>query len=267
MIKMLDSSKYIPVSYLGNEQVKDIENSSGIIEHDYCFRVCTILKGPKLYAANGDKSPYRMAEIFGKDHLYYNDHVIFQTSTCPYKCEYCYVDRLENDKLMTPKDIVHRFSKMRKEIEEKYKKYVNVLHMMGGDPAVYAKFWPIIRKELDNQGFKDVILYSDCLMIENNIYGVKPWEYIDIGRFVLVCSLKGSNWKNMFNTNGKYDKFNETLAEAVHYLNKDNVYFTIINYDHNDLPRIYNIFEKNKVDLLNVVHYEVTKRRYEGIIR
>ena len=138
--------------------------------------------------------------------------------------------------------------------------------MMGGDSAIYAHFWPVLREELDKSGCRDAILYSDCLMIEEHIYGIKPWEYLDIDRFMLVCSFKGSNWQNMLHGNGNHDTFINTLSEAHRYINKNNVYFTVMEPEYNDLPRLKSIVGPENLDILNIVHYEVTKRRLEGII-
>ncbi len=260
------SNTHIPISEIGTYQLKDMEHSTGKQWYTKYFRLCTVLKGPNYYASNGDRSPYRMAHLFGGNFTDYNHHIIFQIPTCPYKCPYCYVDRLENDIQYTPIEIVNEFISLRNHINQLFQYKVNVLHMMGGDPAIYAKFWPELRRELDDNGLKDIILYSDCLMVEDKLYGVQPWKYIDLDHFILVCNLHGSNKFRMRSSTGGYNTFMETLLESGHYINYENVYYTVIDYESNDLPVMYGLFTKEKVDLLNIVHYEVTRRRLEGYI-
>lgn len=263
MKEIYESNTHIPISKIGTGQIVDIEKSSGIKCYNEYFRVCTVLKGVNNSLSNNkDRSPYRIAELFGGSYLKYNNHIIFQTPTCPYNCPYCYVDRLENDIQLTPKEIVSEFLKLRSRVKEP----INVLHMMGGDPAIYSKFWPLLRKELDNANISDVILLSDSLCIENTYYNIKPWNYISLNNFVLVCGIKGSSTHipfviNDILSNGGNTDFLLSLSEALYYVNKKNCYFTLIDYGEQDLNLIYDVIPKDKLDLLSIFLYEVTKRK------
>jgi len=264
MIDIIESDESIPISAIGNTQITDIVRSKGIIWYNKYFRVCTVLKGDNYQALNCDQSPYRIANYINGNIEDYNNHIIFQTPTCPLKCPYCYVDRLQNDIMMTPEEIIVEFKRLRNRIKKTLNIDINVLHMMGGDPAVYAKFWPKIRKALDACNMSNVVIFSDCLMVEDTIYGIKPWEYIDIPNMVLSCNFKtvSPNGKYIYST--KDITLEDVFVEAAHYIGRSNVYFTVINTDEIHVNRMMSTVGTKNLDLLKIVLYTVNKRRAEG---
>lgn len=277
----------IPLARIGPVQLIDLEKSTGCIKlYDEYARICTIIKQdsnvleckakwckeinnqvvsvePKQINHIGDQSPYRMSKLFGNLWSHYNHQFVIQVSGCPFQCPFCYVDNLKEDTRVDAPYLVDLFKHFREKVKADYQVDVNVFHLMGGDPAHYASFWPILRDELDSRGFDKVVLFSDCLLVEDMLYDVKPWEYVDIHHFILASCLKGTNWIN-FKDNTGCDLYMAALFEAMFYKDKSNCYFTLINFDSRDLKKIYDILPKKKIDLLTVYPYEVSVRRKKG---
>lgn len=261
---------HIPLSKLGPVQLIDLEKSKGIKLYDEYARICSIIKQNSDYEVInhiGDQSPFRMAKLFGNSWKDYNHQFVVQVAGCSFECPFCYVDNLKEDTQVDAFYLVKLFKNFREKVKSEYNVNVNIFHLMGGNPARYASFWPILRDELDNWGFKDVVLFSDCLLVEDMLYGVKPWEYVDMHHFILANCLKGTNHINFKNNTGR-DLYMVALFEAMFYKDKPNCYFTLINFDSRDLKKIiYNILPKKKVDLLNVYPYEVNMRRQRGELK
>lgn len=261
----------VPLAKLGPVQILDLERSrGGIAYYNEYARICTIVKqDPERPGQTvnhiGDQSPYRMARRFKGHWQDYNHQFVVQTAGCVFQCPFCYVDNLKEDCTANAPELVNMFKHFRKEVKQLFNADVNVFHLMGGNPAKYAAFWPTLRQELDKQGCADVVLFSDCLLVEDAVYDIKPWEYVDLDRFMLACCLKGTNGTN-FRQNTGCDLFVLALYEATNYIQKDNCYITLINYDPADLKSIYNVLPKIKVDLLQVFPYEVTVQRQRGLL-
>jgi uncharacterized Fe-S cluster-containing radical SAM superfamily protein len=249
----------IPIAALGPLQKIDIENSSGIVFYDDDARICTVIKQPESKDERGDKSPFRMANLFGGNWQDYNNHFIVQVSGCPLSCPYCYVDNLKPDRFYTSKELVNKFIHFKKQFNN-----INVFHLMGGAPGVFCSVWPDLRSELDLSGSTDVILFSDVIFVEEFFFNKKPWDFLNIKNFLLTGCLKGTNRKNFFD-NTKHDLFENALNELKHYIDYSNFYLSLINYDENDLVNIYKIIDKDRIDFLKIINYEVTKQRMTEI--
>ncbi len=254
----------IPISKIGRLQKDDVEKSSGIVFYDDVARICTVVKPSNAHDIRGDKSPYRMAELFGGNWQDYNNHFIIQAAGCPLKCPYCYVDNLKQDLLMGVDEIVEKFVIFKEKAELKLGIKLNVLHFMGGAPAAYCKFWPELRKSLDKNGLKEVILFSDVILVENHFYKVEPWKHIGIPNFILTGCLKGANRQNFIKNTG-FDLYEQSLKELKNYLDHENFYLTLIGHDKKDLNKIYKIIPEERIDFLKIVYYEATKKRLAEI--
>jgi len=234
----------VPIAKIGEIQRMDIEKSSGIVFYDDVARICTVVKDENAHDNRGDKSPYRMAELFGGSWKDYNNHFIVQSAGCPLKCPYCYVDNLKTDLFMTADELVEKFIEFKKEVEPKFNIKLKVFHFMGGAPALYCEFWKELRNSLDNYGLKDVILFSDVILVENYFSKKKPWKFLNLHHFILTGCLKGTNRENFIKNTGGFDLFQQSLNEF-----------------EKDLPKIYEIISKNRIDFLNIVYYRVTKKK------
>jgi len=249
----------IPIAYIGKIQKKDIEKSSGTVLYNTKSRICTVIKSGKTFDDRGDKSPIRMAELFGGDWRNYNEHYIIQVAGCPLDCWYCYVDNLHSNIKLSAKDIIADFCNLVKQTKNRNLE-INVLHLMGGIPAKYPGFWGELRERMDKSGFEDKILFSDVIFVENYFYQVKPWEHIGLDNFLLAGCLKGTNKENFLKNTGR-DLFDQALKELEEYAKFPNFYLSLINYDEKDLSKIFSIIPREKIDFLRVVNYEVTKSR------
>ena len=250
----------VPITKIGRIQKIDVEKSSGIVSHDDIARICTVVKEKNAYDDRGDKSPYRMAEIFGGDWKDYNNHFIIQVAGCPLKCPYCYVDNLKANLSMNADELVDKFVEFKKIVEPKFNIKLNVFHFMGGAPALYCEFWEELRNSLDNHGLKEVVLFSDVILVENHFSKKKPWEFLNLHHFILTGCLKGTNEDN-FKKNTGFHLFEQSLKELENYLTAKNFYLTLIGFDERDLSQIYKIIPKERIDFLNIINYEVTKEK------
>lgn len=251
----------IPTSKVGDIQMEDVCNSSGAALSNGLGRICTVVKPDRAFDDRGDTAPQRMAKEFGGKWQDYNQHYILQVAGCPLKCWYCYVDNLQPDVEMDADEVVYDFYYHRRQAQKcVINGDVNVLPLMGGDPGKYAPFWPELRRAMNRSGLDQTILFSDVVFVENHVYGVKPWEHMDLPNFMLTGCLKGTNREN-FRENAGVDLFDQSLRELEKYADKPNFYLSLINEDEKDLPRILSIIPKERIDFLEVVDYEVTKSR------
>lgn len=252
----------VPIAKIGEIQKVDIQKSSGIVFYDDIARICTVVKPHDARDNRGDKSPFRMAQLFGGDWKDYNNHFIVQAAGCPLKCPYCYVDNLKADLLLTADELVDKFIAFKKDFESKFDTKLKVFHFMGGAPAAYCNFWPELRNSLDRKGLENIVLFSDVILVENHFFKNKPWEFLNLRRFIVTGCLKGTNRENFIQNTG-YDLFEQSLKELQNYLPAKNFYVTLIAFDKKDLDKIYKIVSKERIDFLNVINYEVVKARTE----
>lgn len=245
----------VPISKIGDLQRRDIEDSSGIVLYDDYARICTVVKSGGGIC---DRSPYRIAEMFGGEWQDYNNQYIIQAAGCPLDCLYCYVDNLAEDTHWSAVSIVENFLAFRWEVSAKFHESLKVLHFMGGAPGVYCTFWHELREELDFRNCEDVILSSDVIFVEGWTRQIRPWDYMDLERFIVAGCLKGTNPENFKQNTGK-DLFIEAVLEMRMYPVRDNFYLTLLGYDGKDLPKIYSWVDPSRIDLLNIVEYEATK--------
>jgi len=249
-----------PIAKIGEIQRIDIEDSSAPVFYDDIGRFCKVVK-PQSVHNRGDKSPYRMANLFGGNWQDYNNHYIVQAAGCPLDCPYCYVDNFKADYHMSADELVERFVDFKERAEDKLGIYLKVYHFMGGAPALYCDFWPELRESLDRHGLEETILFSDTILLENHFAGVKPWEHMGLHHFILTGDLKGTNPENFKKNTGGFDLFGQSLEELKHYLPHENFYLTLIGFEEKDLPEIYKIVPKDRIDFLSIINYEVTKRK------
>lgn len=247
----------VPISKIGELQRKDIEDSSGIVLYDDYARICTTVKPD---GGIGDRSSYRMAEMFGGEWQDYNNQYIIQVAGCPLDCRYCYVDNQEEDTCWSAISVVSNFMAFRWQLRTEFHESLKVLHFMGGAPGVYCAFWRELRHELDYQHCENVILFSDVIFVEAWTRQVRPWNYMDLDRFIVAGCLKGTD-RGSFEQNTGKDLFSQAVMEMLMYPVHDNFYLTLIGYEEKDLPTIYRFVEPWRIDLLNIVEYEATKAK------
>lgn len=251
----------VPISKIGELQRKDIEDSSGIVLYDDYARICTVVK-PN--GGIGDRSPYRMAEMFGGEWQDYNNQYVIQVAGCPLDCPYCYVDNLEEDTYWTAVSVVENFLAFRWQFRAEYHESLKVLHFMGGAPGIYCAFWPELRAEMDLCGLENVILFTNVILVEWRLRGVLPWHFMTLHNFVVEGCLKGTSRKN-FIRNTRCDLFEDAVSELREYVPYENFYLTLINYDKDGLSRVYRLIDDQRVDFLEVVEYEATKAKRGAI--
>jgi uncharacterized Fe-S cluster-containing radical SAM superfamily protein len=241
----------IPLSEIGKIQLIDVERSNRY--HDDYARVCRVIRSKNWH---GDKSPLRLSKLFGKPWREYDTHFVVQVAGCPLNCKYCYVDNLESDKDFSAGELVTKFLQFRK-----IQQNLNVIHLCGGDPARYPEFWYSLRHVLDRSGLTDVVILSDVIFLENFYYNKQPWKYLDkIENFALSGCLKGTTPKNFLENSGK-DLFDVAFKEFTKYVEFDNFWLSLIEYDVSGLPTIFDLLPLDRIDFLNVVNYEVVKWR------
>ena len=255
----------VPISKIGPRQLVDVQNSTGLTHYNDYYRLCTVVKDADAFDIRHDPSPFRMAKLFGGNWRNYNQHFIVQAAGCPLHCPYCYVDNLKRDRMITAQELVSDFIEFQEEVRIIHKITVQVLHFMGGAPALYPDFWPEIRKELDREGQGDVVLFSDVVFVENLYTGKRPWEYLFLHDFLLAGCLKGVNHQN-FRENTHTDHFDQAIFELSHYQEVPNFYLTTIAEEGEVDPRIGMLMPPEKIHTLRVVEYEVKKQRDAGNI-
>ena len=249
----------IPIAKIGETQKIDIEQSRGIVLHDSYARVCSVYK--PTVSRIGDTSPHRIAKLFGGRWQDYNHHFVVQASGCPLGCNYCYVEESSPSKNFTAQGLVDLFIQFRSAALDCFRATVNVFHLMGGDPALYCSFWPILRYELDQRGCCKVILLSNTVLVESAVKGVQPWKYLDIHNFVLSGCLKGVNREDFIRNTGK-DLYHVAVSELKHYIRSKNFYLTLVGQDKSlDWNGLYELIPKERIDFLKVVEYAVVKQR------
>lgn len=254
----------IPISKISELQKVDIEHDKecgGLVYYDKYARVCTVFTGSPRDI--GDRSPWRMAEMFGGFWKEYNNHFVVQVAGCPLDCSYCYVDNLREDVRYSAISLVTLFKVFQWHVYTHFHETLKVFHLMGGAPAAYCSFWPELRAEMDHQGFEDVVLFSNTILVEGHTRSVEPWRYMDLPRFIVEGCLKGTNRKNFKRNTGR-DLFGYALLELHNYIRYPNFYLSLINYNRKDLPFVYQWMDRSRVDLLEVVEYEVTKAKEES---
>lgn len=247
----------VPIVKIDHYQELDICNSSGYTYYDDIARVCQVVKETSAEDSRGDRSPYRIAKLFGRGWTDYNHHFIIQVAGCPLDCSFCYVDNLYSDMLMSAKQIVNLFRDFKLECTVP----LNVLHFMGGIRlSMYSFFWKEFRQELDINGLKDTILMSDTVLIENYIYSLTPWKDANLNNFILYGCLKGTSKEN-FKANSGKDLFDQALVELEHYKSLPNFFLALIGYEERNLDSIYSRFDRSKVDLLKIIPYRAALRK------
>lgn len=256
---MTDYMYIIPISKIGPIQLIDVEHSLKEI-HNKFFRTCTVYQEDlhlnKWSSSIGDTTPTRMVKLYGKDEQHWNRHFIVQVAGCPFRCPYCYVDNLNIDTHMSAEQLVDAYLTFKVLAPD-----IHVFHLMGGAPGRYCWFWQQIRDEMDSKGLQDDVLLSNVILVEDYIYGSRPWKDIPIsGRFLLNVCLKGTGFLNFKLNTGK-NMFWEALEELKNYIGNPKVYYSLIEYTIADFPYIIEHLNKDNVDLLHVKMYEVTKRR------
>lgn len=248
----------MPLSRIGPIQLIDVEHSGGEL-HDEFFRTCTVLQGDPPTSAINDDVPLRIASMyggFGTDWRKWNEHFVVQVAGCPLRCWYCYVDNFKPDKEFTVVELVYAYAEFRKQNPS-----INVFHLMGGCPGKYAYMWPYLRNALDTLGFEDTVLLTDVVLVEDHLYGTKPWMHIPRRTVVSVC-LKGTDFRN-FEKNTGFNGFAIAIRELWGYRDRPEVYYTMVEWDPKDKPYIEEFLGRENINWLVVKEYEVVKRRLQ----
>jgi len=253
----------VPIANIGEGQLVDVQQSSGVVLYSDVGRICTVVKNPCNHTS-GDTSPWRMyKELYrtGRDWMSYNHQYSIQVAGCPLNCWYCYVDNLEANHMMSASDIVDDFEELRAKAKEQHKWVeVNVLHFMGGCPGRYCEMWKLLRRELDTRGLDRIVLFSDVIFLEEHFYGVKPWEHMQISGFLLAGCLKGWDRESFAGITG-HELYCTAYSEMAHYWEFRNFYLTVVGWSGHDLRQIYSHVPKERVDVLELKMHEVVKRR------
>lgn len=243
----------LEIARLGPGQLKDVERS-GVEHHNGWARTCTILQGNPPQSDIGDRSPHRIADLYGDNWKYWDRHFVVQVAGCPLRCPYCYVDNLDVGFRISIEELVGIYADFRECIPE-----LNVFHLMGGCPGRYAHLWPLIRAELDKAGFRDTVFFSNVILVEETVHGACPWRHIPLRSVIAVC-LKGTSFSN-FVENTQRNLFQEALVELENYIRLDNprIHYTLLNPLKKDLRWVYELLGEKNVDRLRFKTYEAVK--------
>lgn len=250
----------IPLARIGPIQMRDVERSGLEIHNDYA-RTCTVLKGDPPSSSIGDATPWILEQSYGHSWKHWNRQFVIQVAGCPLSCSYCYIDNLTGGRPVTIAEMISWYGKFWKRIP-----ILNTFHFMGGCPGAFAHYWPVIRQELDEAGFRDSVLLTDVILIEEWAHGVRPWIHIPDRTLVNVC-IKGTSFSN-FETNTGRNLFPIAMKELDHYLGLSGVHFTVIEPDPRDVERVRQWVRPHRLDVLTVKEYEVVKwRKRESLLK
>ncbi len=242
----------VPISKIGPGQLVDVKRSGDEL-HDKHFRTCTVLQGDPPVSDIGDTIPFHIAKLYGGTWKDWNRHFVVQVAGCPMSCWYCYVDNMRTDKEFSIEKLVDRFVDFRRQTWK-----LNVFHFMGGCPGVYSYLWKDIRRCLDRRGLQTVVFLSDVILIEDSLWGQKPWKNIPERSIISVC-LKGTNFQN-FQLNTGMDGFAHAIHELFFYFGNPQVHYSVLEWDPKDIPYVKALLG-NDIDWMRVKEYEVVKCR------
>ena len=242
----------IPISRIGPGQLLDVRHSGGELNDEY-FRTCTVLQGDPPVSDIGDTIPFHIAKLYGGTWRNWNRHFVVQVAGCPLSCWYCYVDNLKVDMNFSVDKLVDRFIDFRERTLG-----LDVFHFMGGCPGAYSHLWKDIRHRLDHKGLQDVVFLSDVILVENHLWGQRPWANIPERSVISVC-LKGTNFQN-FLLNTGMDGFAQAVHELFFYFKNPQVHYSVLEWEPKDVPHIKALLG-DKVDWMRVKQYHVVKER------
>lgn len=245
----------IELSKLGEIQLRDVERS-GVEWHNYYARTCTVLQGNPPKSDIGDTTPFKMVNLYGESLEHWNRHFVIQVASCPLNCWYCYVSNLKPNMNIDVVELVEEYKYARRQVPN-----LNVLHFMGGCPGRYSYLWLEIRQVMDAEGLADCLFLSDIILVENWIYGERPWDCIPDRSIISVC-LKGSNFRNFERNTGR-NLFAQALWELPNYYYKPQVHFSAIGFDLQDRKYLEQLLG-NDTDWMTVKEYEVVKERLKN---
>lgn len=124
------------------------------------------------------------AKIIPEVYFSFNDHPFRKPSFvlyfcgCPHKCKNCHSPELQNENYFGCQEVdCHSLLEIIKFYHNIYKKYVESLVLLGGDPVVYAKFLQEFLKDLKADLNFEVVLYTGFLF-EDIDESLK--DYVDI---------------------------------------------------------------------------------------
>ncbi len=263
----------LPIMPIGEIQKTDIRD-----EHRLgYFRICASFKDIKRQKGF-DRFPHFAVNLFGKTLEHWNYHLIVQLRGCPLKCPFCYVDD-EGLRILPPHNLpIKDLVLQAKSIIAKDKR-LHVFHLMGGAPAMYVNSWDKILNIMNENKMSDIIFHSDIVLVEPDIV---PGFFTSLRKtakhpnhLIAIC-IKGINEKNLIENSGVknliYIKYINNLRKVID--TGINFYLTLVNPDINDLPVFLDYLIKeygsgitNKIQLLQIKTYNVTKHRFQELYK
>lgn len=230
----------LPIVPICKNQLLDVKQQD-LIENGL-YRKCNIYKGGGGY----DKFPAICKQIYNIETDY---QFIVQTKGCPFECPYCYVTKqgVNGEAFyLSVEEIVKAFEKSN----------LNVLHLMGGAPALYI------------ESFKEFILpenkvfHSDLLLVEKEY----KQEHFELqSKAIFAVSIKGQTQDEYLENTGKQvDIF--FMLQNLNVLIKSgvNFYFTFTGCEiEGSLTNLIISFFGKEIFKnsfkINIVNYEATK--------
>ncbi len=209
---------------LCRRQLRDV-NPKDIL-HGGHFRKCNVYRSGGGY----DKFPSIAEKRLGKKA---SNQFVVQLYGCSLDCPYCYVTR---DGVFG-KYIEYTSNEL---VDICEKESLEILHLMGGSPAIYLDKWHKIIELLD----KEIIFHSDLLLIEKE-YKELWLKQIKSSNSIYAINVKGVTPEDFYrNTNTKFNEklFWSNLDKVVD--SRINFYMTFTNPDMRYLDDFKNIMIK-----------------------
>ena len=252
VIKMsVYKNDHFEISKIGPLQKLDLLDSECVPIYSKYGRVHRVKKHNGLDAINDD-SPIRLSDMFNRPMDSLSNHFIIQVAGCELDCPVCYVDNKNWDTTFNAQDLVDEFTKFKRVVPS-----LNVFHLMGGNPGRFASGWSILREELNSRTYKNIILLTNVLFIENELYANIPWTKLELDNFVIAGCLKGTNKQNFIDNTGK-DYFDVAIKELKNYVKFKNFYLTLLNPDPKSMNVVYNIIDIQRINILQEVRYHAS---------
>jgi len=197
---------------LCKEQLLDIDPND--VLPGGVFRTCDVYKSGGGY----DKFPAICEKRLGIKT--FPKQFVAQLYGCHLKCPYCYV---------TPKGIWNKPVEYTTDelLLEFFESGCNVLHLMGGSPALYIEHWSDI---IDNLSIK-YVFHSDLLLTEKK-YDAKVLKAISMPNCLYAVNIKGTTYEDYRKNTGcelDGELFWDNFAALV--VNKVPFYITLTNPD------------------------------------
>jgi len=224
--------KVLLTNFDGSEQQVDLDATLGRVKGavDQYARVKANIKPEPWaqYKESGDASGLMFdfnwwpIPDMGGEPEQYNDVFIYQVKGCNLGCDFCFVDRPNNNgkprdgaKYFSTEEVVDFYLEKRDELG------VNVLRASGGEPSLAPEHWLAVLGELADRGFGDKVYFQTDTNLTTG-HAIEQWikdgqlpsdvlcRVADFDNFGLLSCFKGTDPANFSaNTGAKPEFFDE----------------------------------------------------------